>query len=86
MLLIITDGAISDMPDTKEAIIDAASSAALSIIIVGVGCGFRLVGVRSDSDINRRSERGSADTSWSGERDSVDSIAARVPPAPQRHT
>ena len=36
-LLIITDGIISDMYQTKNAIIDA-SSMPLSIIIVGVGC------------------------------------------------
>ena len=36
ILLIITDGAITDMADTKHAIV-AASSLPLSIIIVGVG-------------------------------------------------
>eukprot|EP01010_Urceolus_cornutus_P001156 NODE_1677_length_795_cov_162.242627_g1304_i0.p1 GENE.NODE_1677_length_795_cov_162.242627_g1304_i0~~NODE_1677_length_795_cov_162.242627_g1304_i0.p1 ORF type:complete len:248 (+),score=45.07 NODE_1677_length_795_cov_162.242627_g1304_i0:80-745(+) len=36
ILLIITDGAISDLPETKSAIV-AASSFPLSIIIVGVG-------------------------------------------------
>ncbi|CAG7719447.1 unnamed protein product [Allacma fusca] len=36
VLLIITDGIINDMPDTKEAIV-TASSLPLSIIIVGVG-------------------------------------------------
>jgi hypothetical protein len=36
VLLIITDGIISDMEDTKRSII-AASSLPLSIIIVGVG-------------------------------------------------
>jgi hypothetical protein len=38
VLLIITDGAISDIDATKDAIVDA-SAAPLSIIIVGVGCG-----------------------------------------------
>jgi hypothetical protein len=37
-LLIITDGAISDMDQTKEAI-TAACDASLSIIIIGVGKG-----------------------------------------------
>lgn len=36
ILLIITDGIITDMPQTKEAIVSAASLP-LSIIIVGVG-------------------------------------------------
>ncbi|EFX80682.1 hypothetical protein DAPPUDRAFT_318381 [Daphnia pulex] len=37
VLLILTDGIITDMYDTKEAIVDA-SSLPLSIIIVGIGC------------------------------------------------
>jgi len=39
VLLIITDGAIDDMSDTKDAIVDAANNLPLSIVIVGVGDG-----------------------------------------------
>jgi hypothetical protein len=37
VLLILTDGEVADLEDTKRAII-AASSNPLSIIIIGIGC------------------------------------------------
>ncbi len=51
LILIITDGAITDMEDTKEAIV-AASNMPLSIIIVGVGSAdFTLMNALDSDDV-----------------------------------
>nr|XP_056707886.1 copine-9 isoform X2 [Euleptes europaea] len=57
VLLIITDGVISDMTPTKEAIV-AASSLPMSIIIVGVGPADFLAMEELDGDEVRVSSRG----------------------------
>jgi hypothetical protein len=50
-LLIITDGAVSHMEETKKAIIDACGSP-LSIIIIGVGNGDFTNMIELDGDHN----------------------------------
>ncbi|XP_044182239.1 copine-8-like isoform X1 [Acropora millepora] len=57
VLLMITDGIISDMPQTKEAIVNAASFP-ISIIIVGVGQAEFDAMVELDGDTVRLSSRG----------------------------
>ncbi|XP_068226993.1 copine-8-like isoform X2 [Palaemon carinicauda] len=57
ILLIITDGVITDMPQTKEAIVNA-SSLPLSIIIVGVGTADFSNMEELDGDVVRLSSNG----------------------------
>ncbi|XP_057263408.1 copine-5-like, partial [Pezoporus wallicus] len=71
VLLIITDGVISDMAQTKEAIVNAAALP-MSIIIVGVGQAEFDAMVELDGDDIRVSSRGRV-----AERDIV-----QVPPPP----
>ncbi|KAI2659277.1 Copine-5 [Labeo rohita] len=73
VLLIITDGVISDMSQTKEAIVNAAKLP-MSIIIVGVGQAEFDAMVELDGDDIRISSRGKL-----AERDIVQDVLAEIP-------
>ncbi|XP_075030578.1 copine-5 isoform X3 [Calonectris borealis] len=72
VLLIITDGVISDMAQTKEAIVNVSCQAPMSIIIVGVGQAEFDAMVELDGDDIRISSRGKV-----AERDIVQFVPFR---------